>query len=212
MPYRITPLIGGQIYHIYNRGVERRRIFENTRDYQRFFKTLTYYQLTGPKPKFSHFNQSNPFKPNFNKKIVEVIAYCLMPNHFHLLVKQLSENGISEFVSKLTNSYTKYYNIKYFRVGPLVQGQFKAVLMENDEQLVHLSRYIHLNPLVSNITKNLDHYQWSSYQEYINGHEGICNKDLILEHFTSPQSYKQFILDQADYTRQLELIKHQILD
>lgn len=213
MPYRIIQLENGFIYHIYNRGVAKLAIFEQSEDYKRFIKTLNYYQYDGPKPKFSHFPRfQKTFKLNYSNKIVEIHAYCLMPNHFHLLVKQIRDGGITEFVSKLSNSYTKYYNTKYKRVGPLLQGEFKAVLVESDEQLLHLSRYIHLNPLVSSLVKNLNQYPWSSYHEYIKGRTGICSKDTILPFFKSPKEYEKFVLDHADYAKQLYFIKHQLLE
>src|SRR5436309_402352 len=112
MPYRNTPFINGQIYHIYNRGSEKRVIFISRRDYQRFIKTLQYYQLQGPKPRLSHFTSSGVFKPDISGKLVDIITYCLMPNHFHLLVRQIRDGGITEFISKLSNSYTKYFNTK----------------------------------------------------------------------------------------------------
>lgn len=212
MPYRFIPFINEQAYHIFNRGTEKRRVFDGARDYQRFIKTLRYYQADGPKPRLSHFLRKSLFKPDFSKKIVEILAYCLMPNHFHLLVKQLREDGIRELVSKLTNSYTKYYNTKYTRVGPLFQGEFKAVLIENDEQLIHVSRYIHLNPLASFLVKNLNQYDWSSYNEYRLTSDGICTKDQVLSFFKSPQDYERFVLDQASYAQELELIKHQVIE
>src|SRR3989338_831032 len=104
MPSRIIPFVNGQIYHIYNRGSEKRPIFVSRRDYQRFLKTVFYYQLDGPKPRFSTFPRLT-FKPDLSKKIVDLIAFCLMPNHFHLLIKQLGEGGITESISKITNSY-----------------------------------------------------------------------------------------------------------
>lgn len=187
-------------------------IFGDKRDYSHFFKTFAYYQIQGPKPKFSLFNPKNKLQ-NLNIKIVEIICYCLMPNHFHFLLKQKKERGITEFMSKLSNSYTKYYNTKNKRVGPLLQGEFKAVHIETDEQLLHLSRYIHLNPLVSYVTKNLDDYQWSSYQEYLGiVKSSICAKEIILDQFKSPEDYKQFIKDQEEYGKHLEKIKHQLLD
>lgn len=211
MPSRVIPFIKGQVYHIYNRGTEKRRIFEGVRDFQRFFKTLLYYQLEGPKPRFSHFIPGNI---NLSKvKIVEIIAYCLMPNHFHLLLKANNDQAITELISKLSNSYTKYFNTKYRRVGPLLQGEFKSVLVESDEQLIHLSRYIHLNPLVSHLVKDLNDYHWFSYKEYT-GLEpnGICLKETVLSFFKNPKEYEQFVLDHADYASELELIKHQILE
>lgn len=210
MPYRITPFVTGQIYHIYNRGTEKRRIFENRNDLKRFLKVLKYYQIDGRKPSFSKF--SDLYKVDPSKKIVEILVYCLMPNHFHLVVKQVRDGGVTEFISKFSNSYTKYFNTKRNRVGALFQGQLKAVLIENDEQLLHVSRYIHLNPLASFLVEDLDDYEWSSYHEYINNIDGICDKVEILGHFASPQDYKKFILNQADYAQQLEIIKHQLID
>lgn len=173
---------------------------------------MLYYQLEGPKPRFSIFAPTTTTLDE-NKKIVDFVCYVLMPNHFHFLLQQVRDGGISEFVSKLTNSYTKYFNTKNKRVGPLVQGQFKAVLVETNEQLIHLSRYIHLNPLVGHVTKNLENYLWSSYNEYIgNGNTNVCSKDIVLGQFKSFNSYREFVLDQADYGKKLEIIKHQLLD
>lgn len=212
MPSRITPLVNGQIYHIYNRGIEKRRVFENRRCYTRLLHAIKYYQLKGPKPKFSHSFNNNLFKPDPEKKIVDIICYCLMPNHFHLLIKQLSDGGISEFISKLINSYTKFYNLKYKRVGPLFQGQFKAVLIESEEQLIHVSRYIHLNPIASFLVKDLNLYEWSSYKEYINNTKGICNKEEIISIFKNSTSYQKFCSDQVSYAQNLERIKHQLIE
>lgn len=212
MPYRTTLFVDDQVYHIYNRGSEKRQIYDIRGDYKRFLKALRYYQLEGPKPKLSHFSEFSLLKPNPSKKIVEIISYCLMPNHFHLMLKQIREGGVTEFMRKIGNSYTKYYNIKHNRIGPLLQGEFKAVLVESDEQLIHLSRYIHLNPYAAYLCKNLEQYEWSSYREYVKDLNGVCFKELVLSLFKCPADYKKFVLDQADYARELELIKHQLVD
>lgn len=212
MPSRITPFANDHFYHIYNRGSEKRPIFENQRDYQRFIKTLVYYQIEGPKPRFSKFPSLAVTKLDENRKLIEILAYCLMPNHFHLLLKQVRDKGITESLSNFSNSYTKYYNTKYNRVGHLFQGEFKAVIMESDEQLLHVSRYIHLNPVVSGLTINLEQYKWSSYPEYATGVDGICSKEEILTNFKDPQDYQQFVLDQVAYAQELESIKHQLID
>lgn len=212
MPLRIIPFVNDSIYHIYNRGNEKRRIFHTRRDYSRFIKAAQYYQLEGPKPKFSNFFKGGLFKPSLDKKIVEILCFCIMPNHFHFMVRQLKDGGIVEFIRKLSNSYTKYYNIKHKRVGPLLQGRFKAVLVENDEQFIHLSRYIHLNPLVSYLVKDLNQFEWSSYQEYTKNSNGICSKEDILGFFKTSKEYEQFVLDQIDYGKQLELLKHKIIE
>lgn len=212
MPYRNLPFVNDHYYHIYNRGVEKKHIYQNQWDYIRFTKTIKYYQLEGPKQRLSKYLINQLLEPNPDKKIVEIICYCLMPNHFHFLVKQLKKGGITEFVSKLSNSYTKYFNTKYHRVGPLLQGEFKAVLVEADEQLIHLSRYIHLNPVVSLVVKDLNQHKWSSYHEYIENKNGICSKEDILGFFKSSKKYEKFVLDQVDYGKQLEKIKHQLIE
>ena len=212
MPSRIIPFVDGEYYHIFNRGVAKMQIFNNFFDYDRFIKTMIYYSIEGPKPKFSIFTPTTTILDT-NKKIVNIIFYFLIPNHFHFLLRQKRDGGITEFASKLSNSYTKYINIKNNRVGPLFQGDFKAVHVGTNEQLLHLSRYIHLNPLVGYVTKNLDSYKWSSYPEYVNLIDNaICDKKIILDQFESPEKYRQFVLDQADYGKGLEAIKHQLMD
>jgi len=213
MPYRTIPFVNNEFYHLYNRGLEKSDIFINQKDYSIFIQTFFYYQIANPKPKFSLYRQSKLFPIDTDKKIVEIICYCLMPNHFHLLIKQLKDGGVSEFMRKFIHSYTKYRNVKYNLQRPVFQGMFKAVRVETDEQLLHLSRYIHLNPLVSFLVKDLKFYPWSSYLTYT----GLANderitKDEILNFFKAPKDYEKFVLDQADYGQTLEMIKHQLID
>ena len=173
---------------------------------------MLYYQLQGPKPRFSIFNPEN-IHLDPSRKTVEIICHCMMPNHFHLLLQQKVEGGITEFISKLSNSYTKYFNTKNQRLGPLLQGEFKAVHVQSDDQLIHLSRYIHLNPLVGYVTKSLDQYPWSSYLEYTDKEKtNFFLKEIILGQFKSIPEYIQFVLDQKDYGKKLEAIKHGLLD
>lgn len=212
MPYRITPFVNGEFYHLYARGLEKQETFLNHRDYSHFLEALFYYQIQNPKPKFSTYRQSKVFPIDSSKKIVEIICYCLMPNHFHLLVKQLRDGGISELMRKLILSITKYRNTKYNHKGPLFQVPFKAVHIETDEQFVHVSRYIHLNPLVALITKDLKLYPWSSYPTYIGLDNQPVTKEEILSFFKSQEDYKKFVLDHADYEMKLELIKHALID
>lgn len=172
---------------------------------------MKYYAIDGPKPRFSLFAPTTQILDSA-KKIVAFNAYCLMPNHFHFLLKQERDGGISEFISKLINSYTKYFNTKYKRVGPLLQGQFKAVHIDSDEQLLHVNRYIHLNPSVAYLVKMLRDYRWSSYPEYLAKGLGICEKDNILNQFIGNKSYENFVLDQEDYGRTLSSIQHKLID
>lgn len=223
MPARFTPLVTDQYYHIFNRGVNKQPIFEGVKDYKRAMEILEFYSYI-PKLRYSKFlllsqEDRGRFMDNLhqeNDKLVDIVCFCLMPNHLHLLLCQKKANGISKFMANLQNSYTRYFNTKHERIGPLMQGQFKAVLIEDDDQLLHVSRYIHLNPYSSFIVKDLaglEKYPWSSLPEYL-GIEStqICNKQIMLSHFRSAKDYKQFVFDQADYQRKLEKIKHLVLE
>lgn len=224
MPGRKVPLVAGEIYHVFNRGISHQPTFFDKRDYKRFFDTIVYYRNCTPPMKLSLFLTSSTDNRNkFIEKcqlkadfLVEIICYCLMPNHFHLLLKQLTENGISYFMSNLCNSYTRYLNTRQKRIGPIFQGKFNAVRIENDSQLLHVSRYIHLNPLTSFVVKNetdLENYPYSSFPEYISKKkEGICQKEIVLDQYKSTNAYQKFTLDQADYQKKLERIKHLILE
>lgn len=211
MPYRITPLVNGQIYHIFNRGVEKRTVFTDKRERTRFLEAVKYYQQISPEIKFSKADKDK--KENLSdKKLVEVIAYCLMPNHFHFLLKQISDHGVSTFIRRLINSYTRYFNTKNERVGSLFQGPFKAVRIESDEQLLHATRYIHLNPLVGYLVKDLRNFEWSSYLEYVGlRSNNVCKREEV-EQFISLEGYDQFVKDQEGYAKQLENIKYIMLD
>lgn len=220
---RKTIFANDEIYHIFNRGVEKRPTFTSRREYARAVKTFSYYRFVKPPYRFSHFVrlakdiQSSVLKNlNISAKHIEILAFCLIPNHFHFLLRQVAENGISKFAANFTNSYTKYFNTLNDRVGPLFQGAFKAVHIESDEQLMHVSRYIHLNPVSSFIIEadELDEYEWSSYPGYISKEESsVVEKHTVLELFSNKiERYKQFVLDYADYSRKLGNIKHLILD
>lgn len=214
MPGRSIPLVNGEFYHLFNRGSNKQNIFLRPRDYQRFIQTFYYYQFIGPKPSFSKFTKHKltTFKPLSENRLVEVHCYCLMPNHFHFLVRQMKNNGISIFLSQISNSYTKYFNLKYDKVGALLQGVFKSVRIESDEQLIHLSRYIHINPQVSGLAKNINDYPWSSLSEYTSACSGICLTNSILEYFSTKEEYKKFLEDQIEYGETLEALKHHVID
>ena len=224
MPARIIPLVTGQIYHIFNRGINKQPIFLGISDYIRILDLLEFYSFAAPKLRFSKFLLlSHAEKSKFwesvrqaNNKIVEFMVFCLMPNHFHLLLQQKKDGGISKFMAIFQNSYTRYFNIKHKKIGTISQGQFKAVRVEDDYQLLHLSRYIHLNPYSSFVVKSfadIESYPWSSFPEYLGrAKTEICNTRIILANFQNVKKYQKFVLDQADYQRDLEKIKHQVLE
>lgn len=159
-------------YHIYNRGVEKRTIFEDEQDYKVFLNYLKEHLSPPLKPEdlLKNFTlkgttfQGVPHKPKNYFQKVKLLAYCLMPNHFHLLIKQVEKGSMESFMRSLATRYSMYFNKKNDRVGTLFQGIYKASMIENDNYLLHLSRYIHLNP--SEYTKNLVS-AYSSYSEYL---------------------------------------------
>lgn len=209
-------LANGEYYHLFNRGVERRPVFTNKREFLRAIALVNFYRFDKPPLRYSKYltldeDQRRNFLANLKEKAVEIIAFCLMSNHFHFLVRQVRDKGVSKFMANFMNSYTKYFNTKYQRVGPLFQGAFKAVHIESDEQLLHLSRYIHLNPVTSFKVKpqELKDYEWSSYPSYT-GDSGLnfLDKDTVINFFKKPVKYEEFVLDQADYGKKLKAIEH----
>lgn len=223
MPYRKTPIVINEIYHVFNRSIAQQPIFITSRNYQRAIDVLGYYLYNNPPVRFSIYNglqkdQRKSFFDELTKNqqpLVEIMCYCLMPNHVHFLLKNLKDNGITTFMRKFQNSYAKYFNTKFDRTGALFQHMFKAVRIETDEQLIHVSRYIHLNPTTAYLVEieKLKNYFWSSYSYYVNGNtQPFITKEPILSFFKSTGDYKQFVLDQADYQRELDRIKHLILE
>lgn len=215
--------VNNQIYHVFNRTIEKKPAFTDKKEYERAILSLSYYRFDGS----SFLRLSKVLILNkedrelfFNKlksgnKMVRILSYCLMPNHFHLLLEQLSDQGIKKYLSNFSNSYTRYFNTKHKRIGALFQGIFKAVRIEDDEQLIHVSRYIHLNPITSCLVteKNLDTYSWSSFPEFIDRRDGeLCDTRRILDFFPSKKAYWNFIYNQIDYAKNLEQIKHLLFE
>lgn len=174
-------------YHIYNRGVEKRIIFQDEQDYSTFLSYLKTY-LTPPPDVFHRLN-------NFHGEIT-LSAYCLMPNHFHLLVKQNSKSAINYFMRSLATKYSMYFNAKYKRVGTLFQGRYKALQITTDSQLLHLTKYIHLNPTSTTRTV-LAQYPYSSYRNYLGAiNQTWINPKQILDSFYQRNQdlfYKSFV-------------------
>lgn len=224
MPHRTTPLVTEEIYHVFNRSVAKQHIFITNRDYQRAMETINFYRFSNLPLSFSHYERlAKEIKAmilenmqTIDKKQISILAYCLMPNHLHLQLQQKAKDGIHNFMRNLQNSYAKYFNTKRDRSGALFQSMFKAVRIESDEQLVHVARYIHLNPLTSYIITNpneLERYPWCSFKDYLrNDTNSIVDKETVLEYFKSPADFKKFTLDQVDYQRELENIKHLALE
>jgi len=158
--FTIKEYIKGGVYHIYNRGIENRTIFTDDKDYEVFLK----YLEEALHPKIPAKTKGSTHKIKKFHKEIELLSYCLMPDHFHLLVKQLTNRGIDTFMQSILVRYTMYFNRKYKRSGTLFQGKYKATLVTEDKHVLHVSRYIHLNPkeFVDNPAR-----AYSSYAEYL---------------------------------------------
>jgi len=218
MPRRKTPLVTDHYYHVFNKGINGQNIFLDQNDYQRMINSVWVYRYLFPPLRMSYLlrlteKEIVKIKHSLAKedRCVDIISYCFMSNHFHFLIKQLTDNGISTFMGRLQDSYARYYNTKQKRFGPLFQGRFKAVLIESEEQLIHVSRYIHLNPFSSFVVKDLPElrqYPWSSLQEYLTKTPYVCKTEILSASFETPEKHWQFIADQADYQRKLEQNKH----
>ena len=200
-------------YHIFNRGVEKRPIFLDGDDYQLFQHYLFTYLR--PIEEVLEKESDTPLRL-IDKSLsgeLELLAYCLMPNHFHLLLKQKSRDAVPRLLKQLTNAYTYYFNQKYQRVGALMQGRYKAAQVNDEKLLIHLMRFIHLNPLSERLPGSLDTYRWASYREYLgNEAELPVSKGKILNYFPSVGAFKGFHEDQKDYIRSLEKIGDLAID
>ncbi len=210
-------LANGGFYHVYSKSIAGFNIFNNNDEFVRMQTIIRYYPEEDPLLSFSKFlrsgmQASNTIKENNQlNRIVRILAYCLMPTHLHLVLEQLKEKGISIFMNKILNSYTRYFNLKHCRKGPLWESRFKHVQIYSDEQLLHLSRYIHLNPVTAYLVDKPEHWEWSSYLEYLGKDENkICCLDNTLE--VDPKEYRKFVEDRIDYQRELAKIKALIIE
>lgn len=214
MAHRKVILATGEIYHIFNHSVYSIPIFKGQRECNLFIEAMKFYLQPKPPTKFSIFRISrNSFPLKLNEKLVTIINYCLMPNHFHFTLRQERDRGIRQYIQRLLTSFAHYFNIKYKKRGPVFEGNFKAVRVENDEQLLHLSRYIHLNPVTAYLVEKLEDYPYSSYLNYLGKRNSeIIDPSLVLRQFSSPKKYEEFVMVQKDHQRNLNEIKHLIIE
>lgn len=195
MPQRSIPLVAGEYYHVYNRGNNRQHIFFERENYLFFLRRVRKY-LIG--------------ETQTSEVWTTIIGYCLMPNHFHLLVCP-HDDELSRRMQRFSISYTKAINKGYGRVGALFQGQFQAVLVDRNEYLLHLSRYFHLNPVEAGLAKQPEDWEFSSYRDYIGlRHGALPTPDVILSQFPTPRAYQQFV--ELYRPRDRDIIAHLLFD
>ncbi len=222
---RKEPLKTGKLYHVLNKSIAGYKIFVSEKDCERIKQIFRFFAVDDPSlPKFSRFIEYAAFrgknpeellaeKAKENGKLVRIVAYCIMPTHFHLILEQLKEDGISTFTGKTSNAYARHFNTKHNRQGRLWQDKFKNVLVHTNEQLLHLTRYIHLNPVSAGLTEKPEEWKYSSYLEYMTPEKvkyPLCEfKDLI---DTPLFDYRQFVEDRADYQNKISKIKGLLLE
>lgn len=207
----------GEFYHVYNRGTDKRRIFMSRADRDRFLILLYLANQGGPVDvKLQGSTLLETANERDGEPLVEIIAYCLMPNHFHLLLREVEEGGISKFMQKLTTGYTMYFNKKYDRNGSLFQGRFKATHVGDDRYMRYLISYIHLNPIKlvepkwkevgitdkSRAEQFLEEYAQSSYLDYLGRKRPenmILMREALPEYFSSGADFKAFVTEWLTY-------------
>jgi putative transposase len=220
---RNLKFIDENFYHIYNRGTEKRDIFLEDGDYVRFIQYL--FHLNDPKTTVSNLSRELKMKeaepPSFDRKenserLVNIHAFCLMPNHYHLLISQNIEGGIIKFMHKLGTGYSMFFNAKYEHSGVLFQGKYKAVHINSDSHMLYIPHYIHLNPLKlmgkeneggrTSFIEFLENYKWSSYRDYvgIKNFPSVTDRKFILDLFGCTEAYKKDIQGYVLETRGLQ--------
>lgn len=218
---RKDSLENGYYYHIFSRSISKYVIFNNESEYSRMVESFSLFRFANFDYEYSKYSRLTDMEKfatlnnlkKRNDKLVEIVAYCIMPTHFHIILKQNTADGITKYISRSLNSYSRYFNTKHKRTGPLWTGRFKNVLVEDDEQMLHLTRYIHLNPISAGLVNNPKDWAFSSYSEYIRGDDNtdkICDYEGIIE--MKPKAYVKFVDDQKQYQRKLGIIKGLLID
>ena len=194
-------LSSGAIVHVFNRGNNREKIFHDEQDYRAFLFRIGLALGFEPEELNKFSLLSLPYSririTDTKKNLFRLHSFCLMPNHFHLLIEQRKDVSISKLISKVCTSYAKYFNKKYKRVGHTFQDKFKAVLVKDNPQLMWTSAYIHMNPVKDGLVKNPSQYVWSSYNDFISDRNlPIVHKDLLVGIFGKKDNFKKETLNQ----------------
>lgn len=200
MSMRRQPLVTGEIYHVYNRGVDKRDIFLDQKDIYRFIESIKEFNRIDKIISLANQRKlskiaARPLKREEDKDLlVEIVGYCLNPNHFHFIMRQVSDNGISRFMHKLQGAYSNYFNIKNTRSGSLFQGKFKSQLITSDNYFNKLIGYVNKNYLIHNIPQNKSQLVFSGDYEYENNKFNLISKKeavIILESFGGINKFKK---------------------
>jgi len=199
---RKTNFANGEFYHIFNRGVDKRDIFSDQHDLQRFFQSMNEFNTVEPigsifENRFKEGTKNPLGHPA--SKLVNFVAFCLNPNHFHFILEQVEDKGIEKFIHRLAMGYSKYFNNRHKRSGTLFQGPFRSIHVDSNGYLLHLSVYVNLNDKQSlqslgHPASKLSKSSWAEYLGKGDSREYFCKKDIILGQFSSIDDYEKFAL------------------
>jgi REP element-mobilizing transposase RayT len=208
MPKRAIPIHTGSLYHVYNHSIDNTNTFTHKYHFQKAIEGLWYYRYQKPSIRLAYFKNLNPeSKEKYlrelrtNPLLVDIVAFVILSDHFHLIIKQHIDGGTSRFMANMQNSYTRYFNAHKNRTGPLFDRQFKALPIDNKDDLLNLSKYLHLKPFTEKKVNNLEElgqYPWSSLPEYYETKPEVlrfCNRDPVMKHFKDVHRYRHFITD-----------------
>jgi len=191
-PYRKKEFYQGGYYHIYNRGANRDLIFFNAENYSYCLRLMSKY-----KDKYS----------------LSLIVYCLMPNHYHFVIRQDAENGISEFMRDVFNTYAQAVNMQQDRKGTLFQGRFRHIHIEKDEHNLHLCRYIHLNPVKAGLVTLPEQWEFSNYKDWTGErNSSLTDKSFMFDNFGSSQNYREFVMEYLKEKTKEKIIEKYMFD
>lgn len=200
----------GEYYHIFNRGTDKRKVFMNKNDYDRFLALL--YRANQTEPITLYGDRKNPefLFPLYGDPLVDICSYALMPNHYHLIIRSRHEKSIPQFMQKLSTAYTMYFNTKYSRSGVLFQGKYKAVHANTDRYLKYLIAYVHLNPLEQVGPETVLEHQFSSSRDFMGvprAESVIINARALPEYFPKPKDFLAEMEDWISYRAQRDAFK-----
>lgn len=205
------------VYHVFNKSIAGYVIFNSFEEYSRMLLTARYYSHDKLPVSLSYLlNKGKEKYLDFLLReeatiTVKIIAYCLMPTHFHFILAPVGEKSLAIFMNNLQNSYTRYFNLKHNRRGPLWQGPYGRKLIEDDVSLVTVTKYVHLNPVTAYMVNKPEEWEYSSYGEFVgNVKQNICRLNNLFD--MKFNQYRKFVEDNANYQRELSAVNKYIMD
>lgn len=202
----------GEHYHLYNRGNGKMDIFRDADDYRFLLSRLEEYLLPPDRPMVPIGRVRDQRRKSFPPGSFTLVAYCLMPNHFHFLIRQNSEASLGTLMLNLWSGYSKYFNKRYSRVGSLFQDQFKAIHVHEDTYLKWLSAYIHQNPTVARLVQRPEDYPFSSYRKYLGDSDALCDADIVLSQFRDAGDYRSFVSESRQAIQERKDVQRLLID